>query len=191
MCTRSLEQRKFSSSQEHLWFHFLEAMTEAIAGMIFPIFTRFPTAALLGVKEEGVQTLDMGEAPAQRMCQAETWNLLFLLRFPGEHIGRGNYHVKKHCLIKFYSFSTWKRHDFYLSSLPAAADLQDTRKNRGERVFPTLGAAGRQLSPTMGHGDTQNLPAARKASPEPVSMALLSLMGLHTIIPQKHLLLHL
>lgn len=38
--------------------------------MIFPIFTRIPTPPLLGVKEEGIQTLAIGEVPAQRMCQA-------------------------------------------------------------------------------------------------------------------------
>lgn len=93
-------------------------MAEAIAGIIFPIFTRFPTAALMGVKEEGVQTPDMG--------QAETQSLFFLLRFPGGHARRWNCHVKNHCLIKFYCV-------FHLSSLPAAADLQDIRKKRGER----------------------------------------------------------
>lgn len=113
--------------------------------------------ALLGVEEEGVQTLDMGEVPAQRMSQAETQSLLFLLGFPGEHVGRWNHHVENHYLIKFYLVSTWKKHDFCLSSLPAAADLQDTEKTRGERVFPTLGAAGHQLSPIMGHRETQYL----------------------------------
>lgn len=54
-----------------LWFHLLgDDDWSGIAGMIFPIFTRFPTPPLLGVKEEGIQTLAIGEVPAQRMCQA-------------------------------------------------------------------------------------------------------------------------
>lgn len=82
-----------------------------------------------------------------------------------------------------FCLGLWKKHDFCLRSLPAAADnLLEYRENQRKRRSKAWVLQATIWVPPWGR-DTQCFPSSRKASHEAISMALLLLMGIHTNSP--------